>query len=68
VKQADRILVYTDRLSRRQMLAYDERVEWLTDWDKVLKQLVEVHGEAATVAVYPYGKIQFDAKKTPLDI
>jgi len=68
VKQADRILVYTDRLSKRQMLAYDERVEWLTDWDDVLDLLKEIHGEEASVAVYPYGKIQFDANKNPLEV
>jgi len=68
VKQADRIIVYTDRLSKRQMLAYDDRIEWLTDWDEVLKRLEETHGEEASVGVYPYGKIQFDARKYPLDI
>jgi nickel-dependent lactate racemase len=68
VKQAKRILVYTNRLSRRQMLAYDERVEWLTDWDQVLNKLIDIHGDDALVAVYSYGKIQFDAKKYPLDI
>ena len=68
VKQAGRIIVYTDRLSKRQMLAYDDRIEWLTDWDEVLKRLKETHGEEAQVAVYPYGKIQFDATKYPLDI
>jgi nickel-dependent lactate racemase len=68
VKQANRILVYTNRLSRRQMLTYDNRVEWFTDWGKILKQLKEIHGEDASVSVYPYGKIQFDAKKNPLDI
>ena len=68
VKQAGRIIVYTDRLSKRQMLAYDDRIEWLTDWDEVLKRLKETHGEEAAVAVYPYGKIQFDARKYPLDI
>jgi nickel-dependent lactate racemase len=68
VKQAGRIIVYTDRLSKRQMLAYDDRIEWLTDWDEVLKRLKETHGEEASVAVYPYGKIQFDAGKYPLDI
>ena len=68
VKQAGRILVYTDRLSRRQMLAYDERVEWLTDWGMVLNRLIEVHGEEASVAVYPYGKTQFDAEKNPLEV
>jgi len=68
VKQADRTLVYTDRLSRRQMLGYDERVEWLLDWSKIIKRLEEIHGEEASVAVYPYGKIQFDATKYPLYI
>ena len=61
-------MVYTDRLSKRQMLTYDNRVEWYTDWDQVLKQLKEIHGKEASVAVYPYGKIQFDAKKNPLNI
>ena len=50
------------------MLAYDDRIEWLTDWDEVLKRLKETHGEEASAAVYPYGKIQFDARKNPLDI
>ena len=68
VKQAERILVYTDRLSKRQMLTYDERVEWLTDWDDVLNLLKEIHGEEASVAVYPYGKTQFDANKNPLEV
>ncbi len=68
VKQAGRILVYTDRLSRRQMLAYDERVEWLTDWGEVLNRLKEIHGDEASVALYPYGKTQFDAEKNPLEI
>lgn len=68
MKQADRVLVYTDRLSKRQMLTYDDRVEWYTDWNKVLEELKTVHGEEASVAVYPYGKIQFDAAKSPLDI
>jgi nickel-dependent lactate racemase len=68
VKQAGRILVYTDRLSRRQMLAYDEKVEWLTDWGEVLNRLKKIHGEEASVAVYPYGKTQFDAEKNPLEV
>jgi nickel-dependent lactate racemase len=68
VKQADRILVYSDRLSRRQMLSYDNKVEWYTDWEKVLKELETVQGDDANVAVYPYGKIQFDSTKNPLSI
>jgi hypothetical protein len=50
------------------MLGYDERVEWLLDWNEIINRLEEIHGEEASVAVYPYGKIQFDAKKYPLDI
>jgi len=68
VKQAGHVLVYTNRLSRRQMLAYDEKVEWMTDWGEVLNRLIEIHGEEASVAVYPYGKTQFDAKKNPLEV
>jgi hypothetical protein len=66
--QTDRILVYSDRLSRRQMLSYDNKVEWYTDWEKVLKELETVQGDDANVAVYPYGKIQFDSTKNPLSI
>jgi nickel-dependent lactate racemase len=68
VKQAKRILVYTNRLSRRQMLSYDNNVEWFTDWEKVLNELISIHGDEASVAVYPHGKIQFDAAKNPLHI
>ena len=67
VKQAGRILVYNDRLSRRQMLTYDDRVKWLTSWDDVLRLLLQIHGDEANVAVYPYGKIQFDSRKSPLE-
>jgi nickel-dependent lactate racemase len=68
VKQADQIFVYTNRLSRRQMLAYDDKVEWFTDWEKVLKELITIHGKEAIIGVYPYGKIQFDASKNPLHL
>jgi nickel-dependent lactate racemase len=68
VKQADHAIVYTNRLSRRQMLGYDERVEWKNAWGDVLQRLIELHGEEASVAVYPSAKLQFDAKKNPLDI
>ncbi len=66
VKQAGHIIVYTNRLSRRHILQYDDRVEWITDWDVVLKRLRELHGDEASVAVYPFGKIQFNGNKYPL--
>ena len=44
------------------------KVEWYTDWEKVLKELKAVQGDDVSVAVYPYGKIQFDSAKSPLSI
>jgi len=68
VKQAENTIVYTDRPSKRQSLAYDERVEWLTDWTTILGRLIELHGDDATASVYPCGKIQFDSNESPLEI
>jgi len=68
VEQAGTTIVYTNRPSRRQALAYDERVEWMTDCGEVLERLVEIHGEDATVSVYPCAKIQFDAERNPLEV
>ena len=66
VKQAGNIIVYSNRLSRRQMLQYDDRVEWKIDWNAVLRRLREIHGDNASVAVYPCGKIQFNRSRYPL--
>jgi hypothetical protein len=68
VEQAENTIVYTNRLSKRHMLAYGDRVSWMTEWDSVLQRLVEIHGEEASVAVYPSGKLQFDSAKNPLSI
>jgi len=66
VEQAGRVIVYSSRVSRRQVLRHSEKVEWMTSWDAVLGRLQELHGDDASVAVYPYGKIQFDGDKNPL--
>ena len=68
VEQAGNAIVYTGRPSKRQMLAYDDKVAWLTEWEQVLGRLREAHGEEASVAVYPSGKLQFDSAKNPLTI
>ena len=68
VEQAENAIVFTNRLSKRHMLAYNDRVSWMTEWDSVLQRLVEIHGEEASVAVYPSGKLQFDSAKNPLNI
>ncbi len=68
VEQAGNIIVYTNRLSRRQLLGYDDRVEWSTNWGEVLERLSKLHGEDASVAIYPCAKIQFDAERYTLEI
>lgn len=68
VKQAENIIVYTNRLSKRQILSYDEKVEWYTEWDVVVKRLRELHGRDSSSVIYPCGKIQFDSMKNPLSI
>jgi len=68
VEKAENIMVYTNRLSRRQMLLYDEKIEWITDWNMVKRRLLELHGDDASVALYPHAKLQFDGDKNPLDL
>jgi len=68
VEKAGNIIVYANRLSRRQMIRYDDKVEWTTSWEYVLRRLQEIHGSEASVAVYPCAKIQFDADRYPLHI
>ena len=68
VEQAGHIIVYANRLSRRQMLGYSERVEWTTSWEVVLTRLQELHGGEASIAVYPCAKLQFNADRYPLVI
>jgi nickel-dependent lactate racemase len=66
VERAGRIIVYTNRLSRRQMLGYSDKVEWTTDWGEVQRKLVETHGESSRVAVYHAPKLEFNPEKFPL--
>ena len=67
VEQAGQIIVFTDRLSKRNMLGYSETVEWMTDWGSVLVRLEELHGEEVSVAVYPF-KHTFDPEEYSLVI
>ena len=68
VKQANNILIFSDKLSRSHILDYDDRVEWATSWDVIIDKLTTLHGEEARVAVYPCGKIQFNPTNYPLII
>ena len=64
VEKAGRIIVYTNRLSKRQMLGYSDKVEWTTDWGEVRRKLMVT--ESASVAVYHAPKLEFDPAKFPL--
>ena len=66
VKQAENIIVYTKRLSKRHMLSYSDKVEWKTEWDMVLSMLKEIHGKDALVVIYPCPSLQFDPESLPL--
>jgi nickel-dependent lactate racemase len=68
VKQANNVLIFSDKLSRSHILDYDDRVEWATSWDVIIDKLQTLHGDEARVAVYPCGKIQFDPNNYPLVI
>ncbi|KON28603.1 hypothetical protein AC480_03945 [miscellaneous Crenarchaeota group archaeon SMTZ1-55] len=66
VEQAGKIMVWSERIARRNILRYDERVEWVSDWQRILTQLTAVHGEDATALVFPCSRVQFDPRKAPL--
>lgn len=68
VTQAHNIIVYTDTLSRKHMLEYHDRVEWVTRWDRLIDKLTQVHGDEATVTMYPCGPLQFNPTRYPLRI
>jgi hypothetical protein len=68
VKQADNIIVYSNRPSKRQKLKYKEEVEWQNEWNSIINRLIELHGDDASVSIYPVGKIQFNKPKYSLEI
>lgn len=69
IEQAGHVIVL-DKLrnmnGNRGKMQYDERVEWLDDWSLVLKRLKEIHGDKASVAVFPTAAFQFDPDQYPL--
>jgi len=48
------------------MLRLAEKVEWIPEWQGIVKQLKAVHGENATAMVFPCSRVQFDLSKAPL--
>ena len=66
VKQAGQIMVWSDKIAKRNMLKYDEKVKWIPDWQSIAKQLEAVHGDKATAMVFPCSRVQFDPTDAPL--
>ncbi|MCW4027336.1 MAG: lactate racemase domain-containing protein [Candidatus Bathyarchaeota archaeon] len=53
VKQADNIMVFDPKPTKSAKLRYSEKVEWVDKWSEVIERLRMIHGEKASVAVYP---------------
>lgn len=68
IPQAGQTIIYTNKLVRRSIMQYSDRVQWLTEWSEVIKRLKAVHDEDATMAFYPCASIQFDPEKLPLKL
>ncbi len=66
VKQAGRVMVLTERIAKRNLLRYDKRVEWMSEWQCLIEELKAIQGEEATVMVFPCSRVQFDPSEAPL--
>ena len=66
VKQAGKIMVWSEKIVKRNTLRLDEKVEWVPEWQRIVKQLNEVHGDNATAMVFPCSRVQFDPSEAPL--
>jgi len=66
VEQANEIIFFTKKLSRRHILKYTDKVKWMTSWNSVLPKLIELHDEDSTAIIYTCPPLQFNKKKYPL--
>jgi hypothetical protein len=67
VKQAERIIQYSDFLAMREKLQYSSKVEWVTSWSEVIDGLNRTHGDSANVVVF-HDKLQFNPDNMQLII
>jgi nickel-dependent lactate racemase len=65
---AGRVIVLNKMRAWKTTAKFTERTEFLDDWKPISKILQDVHGDRATVAVYPCTKLQFDQTDFPLVI
>lgn len=66
VKQAGQIMVWSEKIAKRNMLRYNEKIKWMPEWQSIAKQLEAVHGDKATALVFPCSRVQFDPTDAPL--
>jgi hypothetical protein len=66
VKQAGKIMIWSEKIVKRNMLRLAEKVEWTPEWKGIVEQLKAVHGENATAMVFPCSRVQFDPSQAPL--
>lgn len=66
VEQAGRIIVWSERIAKRNMLRYSWRVEWMAEWPRILEELKADHGEDVEVMVFPCSRVQFNPSEAPL--
>jgi len=58
-------MVWSEKISKRNMLRNSEKVEWMPEWQMIAKQLKAIHGEDAKVMVFPCTRVQYPSE-TPL--
>jgi nickel-dependent lactate racemase len=66
VKQAGKIMVWDEKIAKRNVLRYNEKVEWMPEWQSIMKELEAAHGDHATAMVFPCSRVQFDPSEAPL--
>lgn len=68
IEQAEHVIVLDDLMDMHERIQFDERVEFVDKWASVIRRLREIHGDKATVAVFPTAAFQFNPNKYPLMI
>lgn len=68
IKQAGHTLVFDNIMDMHEKMQFDERVEFYDRWTTITKRLNEIHGNKASVAVFPTAAFQFNPEKYPLII
>ena len=68
IEHAKNILVLNNFMDKNKRVQFDESVEFFDSWSKVLNRVEDLHGDSASVAVFPTAAFQFNPEKYPLII